>query len=358
MYGGYLILKSEVENVSDFISKLNGITEAEDVTWAEKPVWSPLTEALAGVKIEQTHFAAHVSQVSHDHAEWLLKNQLKDRLVQCCGTFHFKANGGWVMDEKHITHGLRKEMAKFDLCYKVEVSGEWKTKHVRESSKLLDDTIKWIFSLCEKDEKLLDRLHDHTKGKLYFRDCVYNFETGTTEPNDGNSFIVIPRDLKLNSNAEVRKQIYDRVLNPIFGCFPKKPDYETRCQLRDHYLPTARAFASYVDSEDKEWVVMLGNRNSGKGVLNDLFSNVFGSYVKATNTENFLYKNTSDETSKQNSFMLGLQFQRMVLGNECAIDLSGSTKLDGNKIKKFHSGGDYIEARRLYQNETEFRLQL
>ena len=56
---------------------------------------------------------------------------------------------------------------------------------------------------------------------------------------------------------------------------------------------------------------------------------------------------TNDESAEANGFMLQLQFQRMVVGNGCAIDKSGTTTLCGNKIKKYQSGGDHVEGRAL-----------
>ena len=358
MYDGFLINDALLDDDSDIINKLNEITKDQNITWSEKPIKSSILEELNKMEFNENLFQAHISNIPHDHADFLLHNQLKNRLYKCDGIYYFKAEKCWINDEKIIQKQLIKEIVKFELYFTKEnqATGEWEIKPIRENLQLMKDIVYMLTCLNDNDNNLLDRIYEHTMRKLYFNNGIYNFDTETIEENDYDSFIIIDRDLNMDRNDSVRKEIYDRVLNPIFGVVIGADDYKERSQLRDHYLlTTARTMAGCV--EDKEWVVSLGNRNCGKGVLNDFFANTFGKYVKSTNTENFLYKKTNDESAKANSFMLQLQFQRMVVGNECAIDKSGTTTLCGNKIKKYHSGGDYIEGRALYQNETTFRLQ-
>ena len=43
--------------------------------------------------------------------------------------------------------------------------------------------------------------------------------------------------------------------------------------------------------------------------------------------------------------------------NEITIDPNGDTKLDGNQIKRFNSGGDELSARKNFKDETYFHTQ-
>ena len=358
MYDGFLINDALLDDDSDIINKLNEITKDQNIQWSEKPIKSCILEELDKMKFNENSFPAHISNIPHDHADFLLHNQLKNRLYKCDGIYYFKAEKCWINDEKMIQKQLIKEIVGFELFFKKEnlITGEFEIKHIRENLQLMKDIVYLLTCLNDNDNNLLDRIYDHTKNKLYFNNCVYNFNTSSVEDNDYDSFIIIDRDLDLTSNKSVREEIYNKVFNPIFGCFKDAPDYKVRTQLRDNFIMCcARTLAGCI--EDKEWCVLSGNRNCGKGVLNDFLTNTFGAYVRATNTENFVYKKNNDETARANGFMLNLQFQRIILANEMSVDSNGSSTFDGNKIKKFHSGGDYIQARGLYQKETNFRLQ-
>tara|TARA_B110000046_G_C13003014_1_gene403079 strand:- start:110 stop:2437 length:2328 start_codon:yes stop_codon:yes gene_type:complete len=358
MYDGFLINNSLIDADSDIIAKLNKITEEDGIIWSEKPIKSPIMNELNKMEFLENQFSPYMSNIPHSHADFLLHNQFKNRLYKCDGTYYFKAEKQWINDEKTIQKQLIKEIVKFELYFKKEnlTTGEWEILHIRTNLQLMKDIVYLLTCLNDNDNNLLDRIYDHTKNKLYFNNCVYNFTTDETETNDYDSFIIIDRDLDLTSNKSVREEIYNKVFNPIFGCFKDAPDYKVRTQLRDNFIMCcARTLAGCI--EDKEWCVLSGNRNCGKGVLNDFLTNTFGAYVRATNTENFVYKKNNDETARANGFMLNLQFQRIILANEMSVDSNGSSTFDGNKIKKFHSGGDYIQARGLYQKETNFRLQ-
>jgi len=107
--------------------------------------------------------------------------------------------------------------------------------------------------------------------------------------------------------------------------------------------------------ELKKWALFEGLRNSGKGVLGDILKNCFGSYVKTTNSSNFNFKTNITDSQKALSWLIDYRFARIALTSE--MDISENIKLNGNMIKKFTSGGDYLSARRNFQDEIEFRIQ-
>jgi hypothetical protein len=122
-----------------------------------------------------------------------------------------------------------------------------------------------------------------------------------------------------------------------------------------HYLHClARASAGHV--EDKRWFLMEGLRNSGKGVLTDLLKNCLGSYIQTTSSNNFIAKKSMGDSAKELSWILDYEFSRFAITQEMSI-IDDGTKLDGAMIKKFVSGGDYMSARKNFQDEREFRVQ-
>lgn len=43
-------------------------------------------------------------------------------------------------------------------------------------------------------------------------------------------------------------------------------------------------------NNDKEWIVLNGNRNCGKGVLSYLIENLFKNYISLINSNNLIYQ--------------------------------------------------------------------
>eukprot|EP00798_Chlamydomonas_sp_ICE-L_P001520 gene1520-biopygen14370 len=100
---------------------------------------------------------------------------------------------------------------------------------------------------------------------------------------------------------------------------------------------------------------MIGERNSGKGLLQTIDQNAFGPYVNTIDSSQLML-NASATDVKAQSWVIDCEFSRQTYTNEVKINAGNSrVKLDGGLIKKFQSGGDVIKARRNYENEREVR---
>lgn len=139
--------------------------------------------------------------------------------------------------------------------------------------------------------------------------------------------------------------LHESILEPLF------PDPSQRM----HFLHvTARAVAGHV--EDKRWYVVTGERNSGKGVICLLWELAFGDYVQAFNCENLLYSGSGTaDPAKRQGWMSPLEFKRIAYSNELRFE--PHQKLDGNMIKRVASGGDSVQLRMNYQDESQKKLQ-
>ena len=87
----------------------------------------------------------------------------------------------------------------------------------------------------------------------------------------------------------------------------------------------------------------LGNRNSGKGVLYDLFKNTFQDYVGSFNAEELLITRVGDgDVAKKLEWIIPLEFKRLNFSNEIKTEdnKGNKLKLDGACIKKLSGGGD------------------
>ena len=104
--------------------------------------------------------------------------------------------------------------------------------------------------------------------------------------------------------------------------------------------------------------MMLGERDSGKGALQEVNTKACGPYVNTINANAFLLQqNASADAAKALSWSLGCEYARQTYTNEVKCDTaSRSVRLDGNMLKSFQSGGDPISARQNYVNERTFRV--
>ena len=150
---------------------------------AKKPIKSSILEELNKMECIGSPFPAYISNVPHDHADFLLHNQLKNRLYKCDGIYYFKAEKCWINDEKIIQKQLIKEIVKFDLFFTREnpSTHEWEIKPIRENLQLMKDIVYLLTCLNDNDNNLLDRIYQHTMRKIYFNNGIYNFDTETIE---------------------------------------------------------------------------------------------------------------------------------------------------------------------------------
>lgn len=202
---------------------------------------------------------------------------------------------------------------------------------------------------CYMNKNFNELMYNSTLGKICFDDGVYDFKKKIFTPWKLCNDVFSPYKMKikykdvLNVNNEDVKRVKDKI---IAACL--KPD------IVDYFLHRlSRSIAGYIS--DKKWCVLLGFRNSGKGVIIEMLKESFGNdYVKNMNSGNLSIKNSSGDTAKLQSWMCDLEFSRIVYSNEVSVE---KNKLDGNTIKLIASGGDAVTARRNHENERTFKTQ-
>ena len=191
----------------------------------------------------------------------------------------------------------------------------------------------------------LDSTASETQFDFYYRGAMHPVEL-EAESRQGVMFTCrIDRPFPKSLAEKSVEDLHQRVLQPIF------PDM---AQLIYFLHCTARALAGNI--EDKKWYIVTGERNSGKGVLSLLWELCFSVFVQTFNSENLLYsKGQGGDPAKQQSWMSPLEYKRLAYSNELRFE--EHQKIDGNMVKRFASGGDKVQCRQNYQDETEKRLQ-
>lgn len=203
----------------------------------------------------------------------------------------------------------------------------------RASAEFVDNDLKRKFSLSTKNMICFNNgyLDMITKNFVEWKDADdsiytdvmidYNYETG---------------------KESVKQEIYERILFPIF---------DDNVELMKEYLMyCARALAM---SKDKFWMTASGERDSGKGVLTELFKQAFSVYVfDFYSSSLMLRKNLEGEI--RNTWAEPFVKYRLGFCNETMDTTEDGSKkaiLDGTKIKKLASGGDEINIKLMKENQ-------
>ena len=273
----------------------------------------------------------------------LVSDKLKNDYIKCNGRNFMKIDNVWITREKDIKDELKNIIARLNIFMDDEGALRPYSTMAAGNSNILK------FVNPTEDESFLDKLFNSNFRKLCFNNGYWDFLSNTLKPYDTETYtaVKIKRDYT-PSTKEIRDQVYERILNPIFA---------NDNEMRDSWLNTAaRALAGEI--EDKNWVVCMGERDCGKGVLVGMLEAAFGDYCRTTNGENFVFKNNIGDSAKSFSWLIPFEFKRFCLTNEITRDESNTYKMNGNILKKLASGGDVIEARLNHQDEINFQTQV
>lgn len=222
------------------------------------------------------------------------------------------------------------------------------TGEVHEAKRVIQGAM----ALLPEDPLFEEKLWGSSIGCICFQNGVYDFHNGTFSSYEQRPDIItklfIPRDFPISRpDPAITQQLLDRVFISTLGDM----------DVVSFYLAfKARALAG--DYTDKQWAIMLGERNCGKGLLQELDKVTFPGYVNEVNANSFLLKQYADgDAAKAMSWTMDCEFTRITYTNEIRCDNSSKTiKLDGNLLKAFQSGGDGISARKNYQDEKVFKV--
>ena len=352
MFDGVMLHNENIKGDTDLL--INKLNENEyKIKWSIKDHDLSIQENLQNINVDNNeNILSGKFEKLIDIAELMNNTVLKDKLVYCGDVLYYIEDNVLITKERIIKQAVIKKLKEQDFyipCYD-------KYMPIISDYKNMEEIFKWILLDVEKNNNMIDEIWENTLRKLCFDNGYYDFNKNKFveyEPTFKTA-IKLSNKLNMKSNPTIRKELIKRVLYPIFTVKNEDDDQFHLMEYMLHRL--ARIMAGHI--EDKVWMTFEGLRDSGKGVLCDLFKNCFGKYVQTINASCFLMKQ-GDEDAKTLSWLLDLQFARLALTQEIQIgdDKKAKTILDGNKIKKMNSGGDRLSSRKNYQDEVEFRIQ-
>jgi hypothetical protein len=305
---------------------------------------------LSDLKIKEDD-EENIIEDDAEACEHLLK-KMGDRIVSCNGTIFVKTTDTriWSNREYDVVREINNECISLGLMKMTKVGT---VPYSRNVSNMRNMAI-LIRTMCKRDDEFMETLRIKSKDKIFFNDCVYDFKMGKyrEETEEDMTPIRILRQHPNNVKKEKVKEVID-VINSI--C---EKDYETYGELS----PTSKNFIQHVGRaiaghlEDKDWVVGLGLRNSGKGMLTSVCNNAFGEYVKSVDANNFISKPKSGDEAIMKMWLNKCIWARIVITNEIDDKKENmeNAVLNGILIKSLASGGDIQTIRTLYKDEMNF----
>jgi hypothetical protein len=208
-----------------------------------------------------------------------------------------------------------------------------------QSVKKQDNLIIALQSLVENDPNFLKA--PNTQKKIPFNNGIWDFEQAKLVDFSPDYRFFYKLKYDYNPTPEITaliKEIYEKIFISIFK--KEKGDFMLDC--------LSRALSG--SSSDKQFNVVIGDGNSGKGVISDLLSNSLGIFTATTNASNFsVDKFGGGDKAKKKSWIAAIKDCRIAICNEVEMGHA----LDGNIIKSI-SGGDEQQVRQNGQDEFAF----
>tara|TARA_R110000744_G_scaffold141264_2_gene252638 strand:- start:1552 stop:4029 length:2478 start_codon:yes stop_codon:yes gene_type:complete len=267
-----------------------------------------------------------------------ITEKIKTEYVVCKERIFMRVNDLWSSNDKTIKRGLVKKIANTTIVMDDQLYSKM-NRGVNNIIPFVEPT---------EDDDFIDNLWSSNLGKLCFKNGYWDFKSNSLKPYDEATLttIKINRDYAPSSDED-KYAVMKRIFMPIFN-----NDMELLSTWLNYI---ARGLAGHV--EDKNWSVGIGERDCGKGVLGGGLENCFGDYVRATNSENFMFKAGQQDSAKALSWLVPFEFKRLLLTNEITKDSENKYRINGNVLKKLASGGDKIEARVNHKDEINFKIQ-
>ena len=199
--------------------------------------------------------------------------------------------------------------------------------------------------LCfPKNDDFINEINLKTKGKVYFEDKYYDLKK--------KQFYIIKKD-------DIVPLEYIKEKAPDFSTITKEDIIDFKEKVlsvfetvkdQNYFLKIiARAVGGF--NNDKIWYCMLGNRNSGKGLIQEQVKASFKGYTTCSDPPIMKSCNTGDASSMRWLVTTKQHTKRINFTNEAKAIQDKPVELDGEVLKRCISGGDEVLVRRHFGDE-------
>jgi uncharacterized protein YfkK (UPF0435 family) len=293
---------------------------------------------------ESGDYALISSQFDTKKAGEIVIRRFKDSIVKCGGVVYVKFENVWIHEEKLVNSVLIKFMREIHIMVKIGDGLIISYTNDLRNCKLVIDEIRNSLDII--NNSFVDEMTQKNKLYLPFRDGIYSFVKKELIPYENLPDVNFT--FKINRNFPVfdktaHADMMEKLLIPIY------PNEEER-----NYNAHVKSRALAGCFEDKKWYGYCGLRDSGKGTETGLLRKAFGPFV-AEFTSGFLVMtkdSATNDPAKALGWVIDKRNCRIIISNE--IVGNEKTVLNGGLIKILASGGDEVEARKLYNDASGF----
>ena len=280
----------------------------------------------------------------------------KDQLFNTVNGLYIydETNGLWTSDEYDI-------MRVVDL-HSNEIFINWKDSVKQKTLlSLYDSALPLVKARAPfKAEFLADTKKN--RGFFLFFNGVLDCSTFTMRPFSADLFFTrrIHRDFDpLLVNDEDEVAVIEKLFNSAYTVPGSEPNTEEQFLFKGDFDTSKRDLVLQKLSRglilggvDKEFLMLLGETNCGKGVLTQFLEHTFHEYVGTFNTPNLQQKKCSlTFDGKRWAWIANLWDCRLIIGNHLA-----QKPLNADMLKALVTDGDKITYKLLYQNAVEVEM--
>ncbi len=338
---------ADLARASDYVFNKTGIRmqfAIKDMTLDMLPVPEPVYTGFRALYREPRYARDDLAAGMHFLAD------ISDTARSCMGRMYVRVNGAWT-DAPELT-----SKALMELCLRaniMRITDDGDTSIMSGNVPSASRIVTAAQALMPDDPDFEERMWHSCIGSVCFRNGLWDFRRRRfftyAERPDVFPAHVIARDFPVERPPQaVLDAVRERLLLSTLG------DPEL---VRTYLEIIARATAG--EYTDKQWAIFVGERDCGKGMLQELNSATWGlSNCNTVLANAFLMQSfAAQDAAKALSWALDCRFARQTYTNEVRVETGNrSIKLDGNAIKQFQSGGDMLLARKNHKDERQFRV--
>ena len=214
------------------------------------------------------------------------------------------------------------------------------------SAKLILESVK---GEAKTTPNFIRKTNDIIKDYMFYDDYIFSFKDKKFYKYEDlpnvRPFFILPIKIG-NSLLPIDDPQVVELISKAFSCFRT-----TDGELEFVFKSMARAISGHY--EDKIYYIMTGLRDSGKGVFQTTFQRAFGQYIGSCEAPICKSGNVDEGQSNRPLISLKMNMTRISFSNESKSSSDQKPlRLDGNRLKKWHSGGDDVIAREHFKGEV------
>jgi hypothetical protein len=287
----------------------------------------------------------NVAQDDTEAGEILLKN-LEGKIFICQNQIFIKLehNQTWTNNQIQVENELLLQVTNLSI-YKYSDDGL--IKPYSRNTFPATQIVSKAKLLAPRNDNFDQLLFQNSLYKIFFKNGVYDFKEGKFRSEKIEDMTAIRLDIDFPKETKTESDL--RVMEVFMSIFNEK-------EIVDHFLGIlARGLAGCY--QDKNYNIIWGPRNCGKGVITEMLQSAFKEYVGIFDANNLLFhQHQNQDEALMKKWIIPLRWSRLVIGNEQnpSSDGEAKSKMNGILLKSLSSGGDPQVVRGLYESSISF----